>query len=50
MIFEVPVVLARLSGGGEVVWISSAFASLAASLEAATLSVPCFFGLGRVAS
>ena len=47
MIFEVEVVLGRLSGGGEV---ASALMSLSASLEGATLSVPRVFGLGRVAS
>jgi hypothetical protein len=47
MIFEVEVVLGRLSGGGEV---ASALASFSTSLGGATLSVPRVFGLERVAS
>jgi len=45
MIFEEEaVVLARLSGGGEVAWVSSV------SLGVATVSAAGFFGLGRVSS
>ena len=50
MIFEVEVVLGRLSGGGETAWVSSALTSLSASLEGTALSVALLFGAGRVAS